>query len=414
MQAEQLPDARTRRRLLVFLSVATFFEGYDFLALTQILPTLRAEMGMTPADAGLLVGGINVGTVLSFLLVRRADRVGRRPVMMWTILGYTLFTGLTALCEAPWQLFVAQLFARLFLIGEWATSMVYAAESFPAARRATVIGVIQAFSSLGSIVCAGVVPLLLKTVWGWRSVYVVGVVPLILLALARRDLPETPRFLAAQAAGRTLEGGKLGAIWGTAWRGRVLRLAVIWALTYVATQNAITFWKEFAVGERGLTDAEVGASISIAAVASMPLVFASGRLLDAIGRLRGATVIYALTVVGIVAAYTLHGRWPLTVALIFAIFGTSAVLPVLNSYTTELFPTDLRGDAFAWSNNLLGRIGYVLGPVLVGQLAASGLGWGPSVAATAVFPIFALVLILRWMPETRGAELEQTARADAG
>lgn len=411
MQPEQLPDARTRRRLLIFLSVATFFEGYDFLALTQILPTLRAEMGMSPADAGLLLGGINVGTVLSFLLVRRADRVGRRPVMMWTIIGYTIFTGLTALCRDPWQLFVAQLFARLFLIGEWATSMVYAAESFPAERRATVIGVIQAFSSLGSIVCAGVVPLLLKTELGWRSVYVVGVVPLVLLALARRDLPETPRFVAARAAGRTLEGASLLRIWRTAWKSRVIQLAAIWALTYVATQNAITFWKEFAVGERGLSDAEVGASISIAAVASMPLVFASGRLLDAIGRRRGAVLIYGLTVVGIVAAYTLHGRWPLTVALIFAIFGTSAVLPVLNSYTTELFPTDLRGDAFAWSNNLLGRIGYVFGPVLVGQLAAAGMGWGPSVAMTAVFPVFALVLILRWMPETRGAELEQTAAA---
>lgn len=411
MQPEQLPDARTRRRLLVFLSVATFFEGYDFLALTQILPTLRAEMGMSPADAGLLLGGINVGTVLSFLLVRRADRVGRRPVMMWTIIGYTIFTGLTALCRDPWQLFVAQLFARLFLIGEWATSMVYAAESFPAERRATVIGVIQAFSSLGSIVCAGVVPLLLKTELGWRSVYVVGVVPLVLLALARRDLPETPRFVAARAAGRTLEGASLLRIWRTAWKSRVVQLAAIWALTYVATQNAITFWKEFAVGERGLSDAEVGASISIAAVASMPLVFASGRLLDAIGRRRGAVLIYSLTVVGIVAAYTLHGRWPLTIALIFAIFGTSAVLPVLNSYTTELFPTDLRGDAFAWSNNLLGRVGYVFGPVLVGQLAAAGMGWGPSVAMTAVFPVFALILILRWLPETRGAELEQTAAA---
>lgn len=407
----ELPDARTRRRLLIFLSVATFFEGYDFLALTQILPTLRAEMAMSPAEAGLLLGGINVGTVLAFLLVRRADRVGRRPVMMWTIVGYTVFTGLTALCREPWQLFVAQLFARLFLIGEWATSMVYAAESFPAARRATVIGVIQAFSSLGSIVCAGVVPLLLRTEWGWRSVYVVGVVPLVLLALARRDLPETPRFLAAQAAGGTLERGSLLAIWRTPWRGRVLRLAVIWALTYVATQNAITFWKEFAVGERGLTDAEVGASISLAAVVSMPLVFASGKLLDVVGRLRGATIIYVITAVGVVAAYTLHGRWPLTAALIFAIFGASAVLPVLNSYTTELFPTDLRGDAFAWSNNLLGRTGYVLGPVLVGQLAAAGFGWGFAVASTAIFPLMALLLILRWMPETRGAELEQTARA---
>lgn len=407
--AVALPDRSTQRKLLIFLSIATFFEGYDFLALTQILPTLREEFALNQAEAGWLLGGINVGTVLAFLLVRRADRVGRRPVLMWTIIGYTVFTGLTALSTTATQLFFAQLFARLFLIAEWATAMVYAAESFPAARRATVIGVIQAFSSLGGILCAGVVPLLLKTSMGWRSVYLVGVVPLILLAFARRGLPETPRFVAAAKRGISLESGSMLRIWRSAWRKRMLQMAAIWALTYLATQNAITFWKEFAVGERGLSDGEVGGSIAIAAVASMPFVFASGKLLDVVGRRRGAVVIFVIAALGVVAAYTLHGRWPLTMALVLAIFGASAVLPVLNSYTAELFPTHLRGDAFAWSNNLLGRVGYVGGPILVGHIAAAGWGWGPAVASTAIFPLLALVLILRWLPETRGEELESTS-----
>jgi putative MFS transporter len=88
--------------------------------------------------------------------------------------------------------------------------------------------------------------------------------------------------------------------------------------------------------------------------------------------------------------------------------GTSSVLPVLNAFTAELFPTELRGDAFAWANNLLGRVGYVLAPLGVG-LAADGLGWGPAVAATAAFPLVALGLILRLLPETGGIELEQAS-----
>ena len=86
----------------------------------------------------------------------------------------------------------------------------------------------------------------------------------------------------------------------------------------------------------------------------------------------------------------------------------SAVLPVLNAYTTELFPTDLRGDAFAWSNNLLGRIGYVGAPVIVGFLASS-MGWGGAVSLSTIFPILALVLILMWLPETTGRELEESS-----
>lgn len=407
-----LAPAPTRRRLLWLLSVATFFEGFDMLALTQILPTLRADMDLDEASTGWLMGLVNVGTVAAFVLVRYADRVGRRPVLLVTILGYAALTGLSALCQEPWQLGLCQAAARLFLIAEWAVCMVYAAESFPAAERGTVIGVIQACSSLGAVVCAGVVPLLLRTALGWRAVYVVGLVPLLLLAWARRDVPETPRFVAARASGGDLRGRPLLAIWRSPWRGRVLQLAAIWGLSYLATQNAITFWKDFAIRERGLAEGEVGASVAIAALAAMPLVFAVGKALDRIGRRRAAVGVFVITAGGIVAAYTLHGRWPLTLALGLTIFGTSAVLPVLNAYTAELFPTAWRGDAFAWANNLLGRAGYVAGPVLVGHIAATGVGWGTAVATMAVFPLLALVLLLRWLPETRGLTLEQIAPDD--
>ena len=81
----------------------------------------------------------------------------------------------------------------------------------------------------------------------------------------------------------------------------------------------------------------------------------------------------------------------------------------MNAYTTELFPTELRGDAFAWANNVLGRIGYVLSPIAIGLIAES-TGWGPVMAWTAVCPIVALGLILALLPETRGRELEDTSR----
>ena len=63
------PLTAYQKRLFAFLSVATFFEGYDFMALTQILPNLRASLGMNEAQAGLMVGFINVGTVLAYFLV---------------------------------------------------------------------------------------------------------------------------------------------------------------------------------------------------------------------------------------------------------------------------------------------------------------------------------------------------------
>lgn len=403
------PLTGRQKRLFAFLGVATFFEGFDQIALTQLLPNIRAEFRLDEAQGGLLVAFINVGTVLAYFLVRRADRSGRRPVLALTIAGYTVFSFLSGL--APNAIFfgVLQLVARIFLLAEWAISMIYAAEEFPADRRGTVIGVISAFASLGSVLCAGVVPLLLHAPWGWRTVYFVGTVPLLMLAFARRSLAETTRF--TELAGtRKLETPLFRILRGP-YRRRVLELALIWGTSYCCTQVAVTFWKEFAVHERQMTDAAVGRAVAIAAVGAMPLVFLAGKLIDRAGRRRGSILIFAVTSIGTLGAYTLHGPWALTAALMVAIFGTTAILTVLNAFTAELVPTELRGDAFAWSNNLLGRIGYVVSPLAVGY-AAKSFGWGPAVSATAFFPLVALALILTLLPETSGEELERTSRVD--
>ena len=396
-----------QRRLMFFLSVATFFEGFDFFALAQILPQLRATFGLDEAGAGRLVALVNVGPMIAYLLVRKADVWGRRPVLTLTIAGYTAFSLLSGLAPSAAWFAAAQLLARVFLIGEWAVAMIFAAEEFPASARGFVIGVIQATASLGAVVCAGVVPLLLRTSLGWRSVFFVGAVPLVAIAFARRGIRETARF--EQRAALPLEAGApFTRIWRSAWRGRVVLLGAIWASTYVCTTTAIMFWKEFAVRERGFTDGEVGASMSIAALVAMPFVFFAGKLVDALGRRRGASLVFVAASASVFGAYTLESHAALTAALVAGVFGTSAVLPVLNAYTAELFPTALRSDAFAWANNLLGRVGAVVAPVVIGG-AAHAYGWGPAVAATAAGPLVALGLILWRLPETGGRELEDTS-----
>jgi putative MFS transporter len=404
-------------KLLGFLSVATFFEGFDFMALSQILPNMREDMDISIGQAGVLLSVVNLGTLVAYLLIRKADAWGRRRVLMVTILGYTLFTGLTAIAQGPVSFTIAQFLARLFLIAEWATAMVYVAEEYPADRRGMVMGVMQGVASLGSVVCAGVVPLLLKLdlsvagfeLSGWRNVYVAGILPLLLLAFARRGLSETKRFeQSKQSAPVAVESSRLAILRGP-YRRRVLQLGLIWSLTYFGMANAVTFWKDFAVNERGYTDGEVGAVLTIASIVSMPLVFGSGRLLDVIGRRHGAVVIFGVGIAGVFLSFTLWNPLALQIAVIFGIFGVSAVLPVLNSLTTELFPTTLRSDAFSWSNNLLGRIGYVLGPMTAGWIGTS-FTLGAAVAGMTVAPLIGLVLLMVWVPETSNLELEETAK----
>lgn len=393
-----------QRRLLVFLSGATFFEGYDFMAITQVLPQIQAEWGLSNFETTAVVSAANIGPILAFGLVRLADRWGRRKVLAFTLLAYALCSILSGLAPNAASFAFFQLLARMFLIAEWATSMVYAAECFPAARRGRAIGLIQAAATLGAISCAAITPLLNQAPWGWRTVYFVGGLPVLLLVVARRNLPETPRFLEMVKVPKAA----FLRILGPGTRRKVLLLALLWALVYFGTHNASTFWKEFVVHERGFSDADVGRSTTIAALFAMPLVFGVGRLMDKLGRRKGSAILFPAAAAGVFGAYTLHSHAALTFSLIFVIFGAAGVLPVLEAYTAELFPTELRGDAFAWANNLLGRIANVVGPLGVGW-AAGIYGWGPSVALTGVFTLAALVLILAAFPETAARELEETS-----
>jgi MFS transporter, putative metabolite:H+ symporter len=392
------------RRLLVFLSIATFFEGYDFLAITQLLPNLREYWDLPIEAPGRIVAVVNIGTVLAFFVVRMADKLGRARVLTITIVGYTFFTLLSGVAPNVYFFVAAQLLARIFLLAEWATSMIIAAEEFPPARRGLVLGIIQAASALGSITCAVLVPTLLETRFGWRSVYFVAAIPLVLVAYARRSLKETTRFLEGE---RTRES--LFAIWKTPYVRRVLMVAGLWFISYAASQNAISFWKIFAMEERGFTDGDVARSVAIASVLAVPMALMVGPVIDRFGRKAGAVGVYILSALGVYLSFTLHSQLALTGALVLGIFGATAFLPIANAYTNELFPTHLRGSAFAWSNNILGRISYFSVPLVLGEIASIKGGYGPVVAMTAVFPILAIFYVLYFFPETRGKELEETS-----
>ncbi|NLE48069.1 MAG: MFS transporter [Sandaracinaceae bacterium] len=391
-------------RLLAFLSVATFFEGYDFLALSQLLPHLREYWDLPIEAPGRIVAFVNIGTVLSLFVVRLADRIGRIRVLTLTIAGYTFFTLISGFAPNIYLFVAAQLIARIFLLAEWATSMIIAAEEFPPEKRGLVLGIVQGASALGSIACAITVPLLVTTDLGWRLVYFIAAFPLVIIAYARRNLRETSRFASGPRASESLF-----AIWKTPYKKRIFLVAGIWFISYAASQNALAFWKIFAMEERGFSDGDVGKAIALASGLAVPLAFMVGPLIDILGRKLGAVIVYSLSAAGLYLCFTLETKQALTFALVLGIFCATAFLPIANAYTNELFPTEYRGAAFAWCNNILGRISYFGAPLIIGELAARTGGYGGVISQTAILPLVAILYILVFLPETRGKELEETS-----
>ena len=113
-------------------------------------------------------------------------------------------------------------------------------------------------------------------------------------------------------------------------------------------------------------------------------------------------------------------RWPPTTdktvsffALGLAVFFGLGMGPVMSSFATELFPTEIRGQAAAWIRNWFEIAGYVFGPALVGILGDHATGAigniGDTVTFLMILQIPAAYLVWRFMPETKGMELEEVA-----
>jgi putative MFS transporter len=333
--ADAPPSSSYLRRLLIFLCLVAFFDGYDLFAISQTLPELRAAFGLTPAEGSRLLAIANLGTIAAFLLVRLADRWGRRPLLLACLAGYSSASLLSGLAPGGWTLLIGQFAVRVFLVSALGMAVLYATEEYAADQRGRVVGIVQACYSLGGIFCAVVTPRLLHTSLGWRAVYLLGAASLALLFVAIPGLRETTRFLRVRDLANPPP--LLPRLLPAHHHRRMLKLAAVWISTFLCNQSVAVFWKEYARAERGMSNERIGVAVALAALVALPLTVLSGRLMDRIGRRWGAVVIYTATAVGVLGAYAqIPERW-VSLPLILMLAGGAASVALLSAWTAEKF-----------------------------------------------------------------------------
>src|SRR5438067_8058006 len=191
---------RYLRLLLILLISAAFFEGYDSSILALLLPNIQNTFHVSEAVLGITRIPIELGLFVAFFVTRLSDRLGRRPLLLWSVVGYTIFTALTAFSWDIWSFALFQFASRIFLGAEYAVGITMVVEEYPARRRGRALGTLLTFNALGTIAVAA---LLFANVQDgpleWRTFYLVGLVPLLVLTVLRRRLMETRRFTAHQA-----------------------------------------------------------------------------------------------------------------------------------------------------------------------------------------------------------------------
>jgi putative MFS transporter len=391
--------------LLVVLGVADFFQGYDSFIVTAALPQIRHTFGLNQATASLWFSVPILGAVPAVWLSRHADLRGRRRLLTLSIIGFTVFTGVTAISPNVTTFVCFQFVATLFLTVEGALAWTMVAEELPAGARGFGFGWLAMLTALGSglasIFYGGIfVPLGVS----WRWLYVVALPPLATIAYFRRRLPESRRFDAAR------RGGHLASHWHEILRPPIRRWLLLvcgTALLGALATQASAFVIDFLEKDRHIGPSAANFILVGSGALAIPFLVGSGSLSDRYGRKIVGCSFGILSVAGAAGFFLFaRGALMLFVFLLLVFIGQFGSWPTLGAFGSELFPTAHRALAGAWSNvaRVAGQsISFVLGGVLIrltGHLSTTSV-------ILSAGPLIALLVIWLAFPETKGRELEE-------
>lgn len=414
-----IPDVGPRLlSVLGLVSLALFFEQYDNSMLTSALKFIARDLAMTEGDLGSFLAIIKLGAVPAFLVVPFADRIGRRRVFLASVVGCSVGTFLTAFTQTVGQFVVLQMMTRAFMLAAAAVAFVIVTEEFPAAHRGWAVGMLGALSACGHGLGAALFAAIEHLPYGWRSLYVVGAIPLLLLPAFSRGVPETRRFTDHRAAMKPQ--GASDSVWGDWYRPmlglfrthplRVFGLAVVGGLFSFGEASVFQFTGYFTMTVHGWSPGQFSLMFVLGGAVGIIGNVVAGRLGDVVGRRTVGFAFLALFPLSAGLFYNGSG-WVLPIAWTMVIFCTTAGSVTVRAFSTELFPTSHRGTAAAWLS-LVQTLGWAAGLAVVG----SGIQEAGDMAVMTTrvsMVVFGAALALLFLPETFRQELEILSHEEA-
>lgn len=434
---ERLPIAPWHVKMRVLLGVATFFDGFDALAIAYVLPVLLGTWHFSPQQIGPLISigfaGQAIGAIFFGWV---AERIGRVKTANITITIFAVMAVVCATAQSYDQLFWYRFVQGLGLGGEVPVAAAYINEIANAQRRGRFVLFYEILFAVGlaavALIATWIVPL-----YGWQWLFIVGAIPAIVILPIQRLCPESPRWLASKGrleeADRVLsrieaEISRNGAVplppipalgvapaqRPTRWvelferryRGRTIVVWLLWACSYLVNYGLAAWLPTLyrTVYKLPVQDAlNYGLLANVAGlIGTMACAFA----VDQIGRKPTFAAALLLSSVTLLVLWiTGAGSLPLVVTLASVAYFFNSMLAVgLYVYTPEIYPTRMRALGASCATFWL-RLASFVGPFVVGFIL-TGIG------IAGVFLFFAIVAAIggitaaAGMIETRGKVLE--------
>ncbi len=381
MTARETPDAAPADRTWVVVLISGFLglmvDGMDLMFLSYSLPSLIKEFGITKVEAGSLASVTLIGMALGGLIGGwAADRYGRVRVVVWTIIVFSLGTAGLSLTQNYWQFAALRFVSALGLGSEYVVSNTLMSEYVPTARRTTVLGTLQAGWSAGYVVAALLAGAIIP-VYGWRPLFAIALVPVLLALFIRQYVPEPASWRRAVQTSNTGSAGQWKVVFGTP---SARRMFLLWTLTSCFLQfgnYGVNNWlPTYLVSELNFNFTKMTGYLVGSYSAMIVGKIVAGLLADRFGR-RWIFVFGGVgTAVFLPIVVLLNS--PGNIVALLTVFGFLYGMPygVNATYMTESFPTGIRATAVGGAYNI-GRIGAAIAPPLIGLIATHysiGLG----------------------------------------
>lgn len=378
-----LPPVK-KRKLLFSAGLSWLFDAMDVGLLSFIVAALAKEWHLRSEQMGLLTAmnsiGMMFGAALAGIL---ADRYGRRAILVWTLLIFSIASGLSAFATGLGVLLVLRFIAGAGLGGELPVASTLVSESVPVKERGRAVVLLESFWAAGWILSALIAYFVIPK-YGWQIAFILGAVPALYALYLRRAVEDSPRF--KQQSVKLPLRIRLASIWSGPNRKSTLMLWILW-FTVVFSYYGMFLWLPSMMFMKGFELVKSFEYVLIMTLAQLPGYFTAAYLIEKLGRKFVLIVYLLLTAVSAIWFGTSETAGALLAAGICLSFFNLGAWGAMYAYTPELYPTAARSTGVGMAA-AFGRIGGVIGPFLVGILAGKGTG------LPAIFAIFFVAILI--------------------
>ncbi|WP_046178321.1 MFS transporter [Domibacillus tundrae] len=393
----------SQKKLLGVAGLGWMFDAMDVGMLSFIIAALKAEWELTPEQMG-WIGSVNsIGMAVGALVFGiYADRIGRKNIFIITLLLFSLASGLSAFTTTLTAFLILRFFVGMGLGGELPVASTLVSESVPAKDRGRVVVLLESFWAFGWLLAA-VISYFVIPSYGWQMAVIIGALPAFYALYLRLKLPDSPAFSPKKASKRTI-GQNIRDVWSKKYARSTLVLWTVW-FTVVFSYYGMFLWLPSVMVMKGFNLIQSFEYVLIMTLAQLPGYFTAAWLIERAGR-KFVLVTYLL---GTAASALVFGNAESTAMLIgsgmFLSFFNLGAWGALYAYTPEQYPAVIRGTGAGMAASI-GRIGGVLGPLLVGSLIASGQSIGFIFGLFCVSIVIGVVVLALLGRETKQIELE--------